>query len=135
MTSFDVVIVGGGIIGGAVAWELARTGRRVVLVDRQQPGLEASWAAGGILSPSFEVPEALALVPLARASLALYPDFIAAVESATGHATGFTKTPASRFSSATTRSAPGTRLSPRTTLRACQSKSFPSTRPSASSLL
>ena len=84
MTSFDLAVVGGGIIGGAVAWELARTGRRVVLLDRQQPGLEASWAAGGILSPSFEVPEALALVPLARASLALYPEFVAAIESATG---------------------------------------------------
>jgi glycine oxidase len=93
MTSFDVAVVGGGIIGGAVAWELARTGRRVVLLDRQQPGQEASWAAGGILSPSFEVPEALALVPLARASLALYPDFIAAVEGATGHATGFRQDP------------------------------------------
>jgi glycine oxidase len=94
MSSFDVAVVGGGIIGGAVALELARAGRRVVLLDRQQPGQEASWAAGGILSPSFEVPEALALVPLARASLALYPDFIAAVESATGKSTGFRTDPA-----------------------------------------
>lgn len=89
MTTFDVAIVGGGIIGGSVAWELTRAGRRVVLLDRQQPGQEASWAAGGILSPSFEVPEAVALVPLARASLHLYPQFVAAAESASGITTGF----------------------------------------------
>lgn len=93
MASFDVAVAGGGIIGGAVAWELARAGRRVVLLDRQEPGQEASWAAGGILSPSFEVPEVVALVPLGRASLALYPEFVAAVESATGHATGFRQDP------------------------------------------
>jgi glycine oxidase len=93
MSSFDVAVVGGGIIGGAVAWELAGTGRRVVLVDRQEPGQEASWAAGGILSPSFEVPEAVALVPLARASLNLYPGFVAAVESVSGRTTGFRRDP------------------------------------------
>jgi glycine oxidase len=94
MNTFDVAVVGGGIIGGAVALELARAGGRVVLLDRQQPGQEASWAAGGILSPSFEVPEALPLVPLSRASLALYPDFIAAVESASGRTVGFRRDPA-----------------------------------------
>src|SRR5713226_5026159 len=93
MSSFDVAVVGGGIIGGTVAWELARAGWRVVLFDRQQPGQEASWAAGGILSPSFEVPEAVALVPLARASLNLYPGFVAAIESASGRTTGFRRDP------------------------------------------
>ena len=89
MQAFDVAIAGGGIIGSALAWELQRAGRQVVLLDRQQPGQEASWAAAGILSPSFEVPDSLPLVPLARASLQLYPEFVAAVEHATGRATGF----------------------------------------------
>jgi glycine oxidase len=88
MPNFDVAIAGGGIIGGAIAWELQRAGRRVVLLDRQQPGQEASWAAAGILSPSFEVPDAIALVPLARASLNLYPEFVAGVEQVTGRVTG-----------------------------------------------
>jgi glycine oxidase len=93
MTDHDVAVVGGGIIGGSIAWELARTGHRVVLLDRQQPGQEASWAAGGILSPSFEIPEAIALVPLARASLALYPVFVEAIEIASGRVTGFRQNP------------------------------------------
>ncbi|MGH9817245.1 MAG: FAD-dependent oxidoreductase, partial [Candidatus Acidiferrales bacterium] len=44
---YDVAIVGAGIIGGAIAWELARAGLRVALLDRQQAGMEASWAAAG----------------------------------------------------------------------------------------
>lgn len=45
----DVLIVGGGAIGLALAWELARHGRRVTLLDRQAVGREASWAGAGIL--------------------------------------------------------------------------------------
>ena len=48
----DVVIIGGGAIGLALAWELARHGRRVQVVDRGQLGREASWAGAGILSPA-----------------------------------------------------------------------------------
>src|SRR6266849_3611745 len=82
MESFDVVIIGGGIIGGSIAFELARHKLRIALLDRQQPGLEASWAAAGMLSPAPDSPDAIPLVPLGRASLALYPEFIAAVEEA-----------------------------------------------------
>lgn len=88
MRAADVIIVGGGIIGGAMAFELARVGRRVILLDRQRPGMEASWAAAGMLSAAPHSPEAVPLVPLARASLALYPDFVAAVGEASGMAAG-----------------------------------------------
>ncbi len=89
MSNYDVAIAGGGIIGGAVALALARGGRRVVLLDRQEPGREASWAAAGMLSPQPDKADAIALVPLARASLEIYPEFIAEVEEISGEKTGF----------------------------------------------
>ncbi len=88
MRSYEVIIVGGGIIGGSIALELVRHKLRVLLLDRQPPGQEASWAAAGMLSPAPENPDSIPLVPLARASLELYPDFIARVEETAGSAVG-----------------------------------------------
>lgn len=45
----DVLLIGGGAVGLALAWELARHGCRVTLLDRQAVGREASWAGAGIL--------------------------------------------------------------------------------------
>ena len=89
MKKFDVAIAGGGIIGGAIALELARAGLRVGVFDRQQPGQEASWASAGILSPAPENPGMIAMVPLGKASLSLYPEFIARVEEISGKSAGF----------------------------------------------
>jgi glycine oxidase len=87
--SWDVVIAGAGIIGGAIAFELARRGLRVVLLDKHAPGREASWAAAGMLAPPPHSAADLPLVPLARASLELYPEFVAAVEDASGARVNF----------------------------------------------
>src|SRR6202166_5416026 len=87
--TYDVLIVGGGIIGGSIAFELAQRNLRVAVLDRQELMHEASWAAAGMLSPAPDCPAAIPLVPLARASLALYPKFVEAVENASGLRTGF----------------------------------------------
>jgi len=87
--TFDVAIAGGGIIGASIAFELAAEKLKVVLLDRQQPGMEASWAAAGMLSPGPDSPEAIPLVPLAMESLRLYPELIAAIEEASGLTTEF----------------------------------------------
>jgi glycine oxidase len=89
VSAFDVAIVGGGMIGGSIAFELARHKLGVVVFDRQQPGLEASWAAAGMLSPAPDSPAAIPLVPLGRASLELYPEFVAAVQEASGRQVGY----------------------------------------------
>jgi len=89
MKKFDAAIAGGGVIGGAIALELARAGLRVAVFDRQQAGQEASWAGAGILSPAPENPGMVAMVPLGKASLALYPEFVGLVEEISGKSTGF----------------------------------------------
>ncbi|HXX20474.1 MAG TPA: glycine oxidase ThiO [Candidatus Acidoferrum sp.] len=91
MKSFDVAIIGAGIIGASAAFELSAQKLRVVVLDRQQPGLEASWAAAGMLSPAPDTPRDTPLVSLGRESLKLYPDFLAAVEQESGCSTGYAR--------------------------------------------
>src|ERR1700720_3810171 len=86
---FEAIIAGGGLIGGAIALELALAGVRVAIFEQGEPGCEASWAGAGILSPAPENPATIPLVPLGKASMALYPDFIARVEEISGQDVGF----------------------------------------------
>lgn len=81
----DVAIAGAGVIGLAAARRLADAGMTVTLVERGEPGREASWAAAGMLAPSGEAQFGEeALVALGRMAVARYPDFVAALEQATG---------------------------------------------------
>jgi glycine oxidase len=87
-----VLIIGGGIIGGSIAWELARRGLHPLVLDRQEAGREASWAAAGMLQTAPDNADGIPLVPLARASLALYPKFVEDVETDSGRAVGLRRT-------------------------------------------
>jgi glycine oxidase len=89
MKSYDAIIAGGGLIGSAIALELARNDLRVALFDAQVPGREASWASAGILSPAPENPGMISMVPFGKASLAMYPEFIELVEELSGIQTGY----------------------------------------------
>src|SRR6202000_3196084 len=91
MITYDVAIAGGGIIGCTIAFELAGPGLRVIVLYPQEPGCEASWAAAGMLSPGPDSPDALPLVPLAKESMRLYPEFIASVEELSGKTIGFAR--------------------------------------------
>jgi len=51
------LIIGGGVIGGSVAWRLARDGHRVTVFERGRLGQEASWAAAGLIGPQVEAQE------------------------------------------------------------------------------
>ena len=77
-------MIGGGAIGCASAWELARRGLRVVVVERGTPGGEATWASAGMLSVLSEGERPDALFALARASRDRYPAFLQALREATG---------------------------------------------------
>jgi glycine oxidase len=89
MNSYDAIVVGGGVIGGAIAFRLAQEKMRVALLDGQTPGREASWAAAGMLSPAPDSPDSIPLVSLGRASLALYQDFVAELREITGREVGY----------------------------------------------
>jgi glycine oxidase len=89
MKSFDVAIAGAGLIGSSIALELAQAGLKVAMFDRGEPGREASWASAGILSPAPESPAMISMVPLAKASMNLYPALVANVEEISGEKVGF----------------------------------------------
>jgi glycine oxidase len=82
--TYDAIVVGGGIIGASLALELATRKLGVLIIDRQRPGLEASWAAAGMLAPEPESAEDLHVLPLGRMSLASYPKFVQSVEETSG---------------------------------------------------
>jgi glycine oxidase len=88
--SFDVAIVGGGVIGLACAWRLAQRGARVAVLERGEPGGGATRVAAGMLAPvgelSFGEPE---LLELTLAAAQLYPEFVAELEAASGTSTGY----------------------------------------------
>ena len=75
MKTWDVIIIGGGIIGLSLSIALRKRGARVLLVERAEPGREASHAAAGMLADcTAEIPAALQ--PLATASARMYPEFV-----------------------------------------------------------
>ena len=78
-----IVIVGGGVIGCAIAFELAGRGHQVTVVDRSQPGRAATWAAAGMLSPLGESPPDTTFAALASSSLSTYPNFLAEIGNET----------------------------------------------------
>lgn len=87
--TIDAVIVGGGVIGLSLAYELARGGWRVQLVERGQLGREASWAGAGILPPAGRIASTDSYHELARLSDQLYPIWSAQLREQTGIDNGF----------------------------------------------
>jgi len=77
-----ILVVGGGIIGCATAYELAKAGCAVTLLERSTPGAEASSAAAGMLSVL--AASHTASSRLALASWRLYPDVARELYVATG---------------------------------------------------
>jgi glycine oxidase len=85
----DVAIIGGGIMGSAVALRLAQRGVGVTVVERGIPGAEASSAAAGILGPQMEADGPGPLLELGLASRALYPALASELRDATGIDVGY----------------------------------------------
>lgn len=78
-----VLVVGGGVIGCASAFELAKAGCAVTLFERATPGAEASGAAAGMLAPLGEA-TSTSLGELMLASWRLYPEIAMELRERTG---------------------------------------------------
>jgi glycine oxidase len=83
MKSSDTIIIGAGIIGLSLAIELRKKGLRVLVVERGEPGREASYAAAGMLAASGDEFPSL-LKPLAEESARMYPEFVHELEDESG---------------------------------------------------
>ena len=91
-TSADVTIVGGGVIGLALARELSSRGAEVLVIERGRTGAEASWAAAGLLSAQSDATAPSPFFDLALESRNLYPDWTAALAQETGLDVGWRRT-------------------------------------------
>lgn len=76
----DVAVVGGGIIGCSVAWQLATQGARVTVFDARHVGGGATYATAGVLAPFIETPSPGPLQDLTLRSFCMYDEFVRQVE-------------------------------------------------------
>ncbi|HYM14106.1 MAG TPA: FAD-dependent oxidoreductase, partial [Dehalococcoidia bacterium] len=80
----DVVVVGGGIVGCACAYELAKAGARVTLLEYGKTGMQATNAAAGMLAPLIEAAGPGPMLEFGMRALRAYPSLVAEVEAACG---------------------------------------------------
>ena len=85
----DVIVVGGGVIGLSVAYELAGRGRTVCVIDQGPLGQEASWAGAGMLPPGNPARAQHAEARLRAASHVLWPQLSRDLLEQTGIDNGF----------------------------------------------
>ena len=84
----DVVIVGGGVIGLAIAREICRN-RSVVVLERGAIGEGTSWAAAGMLSPQSEADRAGPFFDFSLASFNMFERFAADLKAESGIDPGY----------------------------------------------
>ena len=85
----DVIVIGGGVIGLSIAWELARHGVAVQVLEQGSFGKEASWAGAGILPPGNPLQASTIEARLRGGSHHLWPEWTESLRSLTGIDNGF----------------------------------------------
>jgi len=91
--SADVVICGGGVLGAALAYELAGRGVRPLLIESRAIASGASGKAAGLLSPASDARAAGPLGPLWRTSLARHHELVKELEAHGAPSYGFAESP------------------------------------------
>src|SRR5262245_63216469 len=88
----DIIVIGAGIVGCAVAEELARRGASVEIVDERPVGMGATQASAGVLAPYIEARDNSPLLDLTVRSLSLYDVFLERVTADSGIAVPYRRT-------------------------------------------
>lgn len=87
--SYDVAVIGGGMVGTAVAYGCATRGARTVLLDQGDLSLRAARANAGLIYSQGKGEGLPAYAAWTRRSIDLWPDFAAMMEAASGRSIGF----------------------------------------------
>jgi D-amino-acid dehydrogenase len=78
--TYDVIVIGGGIVGASAAYHLTSAGARTLLVDRHDRG-RATDAGAGILAPEMNRRDPDAWFEFAVTAVDYYPELVAALEA------------------------------------------------------
>ena len=79
----DLAIIGGGVIGCAIAWRLAQSGASIALIERGRFGNGASGATAGIIAPLWHIPpDNPPLFQMGIRSLQMFPQWAAELADA-----------------------------------------------------
>ena len=90
MKNKKILIIGGGVIGLSIGWQLAKSGASVIIYEQAEVGRAASWAAAGMLAPLAEAhTEEPELLKLGTQSLARYPQWVQELEAAAEMSIGY----------------------------------------------
>ena len=88
----DIIVIGAGIVGCAVAHELASRGASVEIVDERPVGMGATQASAGVLAPYIEAREGSPLLDLTVRSLGLFDHFMERVTAESGITVSYRRT-------------------------------------------
>ena len=84
-----IAIIGGGVIGLSIAWEVSRRGHQAIVIEKSRIGRGASWAGAGILPPSNLSTAIHPLEHLEARSDELHPQWADRLKEETGIDNGF----------------------------------------------
>jgi len=89
--NYDAIIIGGGVNGCSIAYQLAKRGCKTAILERNIIGAEASSAAAGMLGAQVEFEKNDAFFQFACQSREMFPELINELESLTGMRAGYTE--------------------------------------------
>ena len=84
LEDMNVLVLGAGVIGAAVAHALARRDVAVTVLEMRAPGRGASWASAGLLAPYTEAHAESPLLPMGIRSLELFDEFVDVARQSSG---------------------------------------------------
>jgi len=82
--TYDAIIVGGGVNGGSIAFQLSKRGKKVLLLEKDRIASKASGAAAGMLAAQAELDDDGPLFQLAKKSRSMFPTIALEIKELTG---------------------------------------------------